>query len=625
MMPDGFGYQQRSNDRNWMLGSIAIILSAVFHFVVMYFFADWLMPQTALSGPAQHAYGVYHIPPTHIETISDPEAATADKLPGERDTPSRGPIEVSARVSELSQDAPPALVTPPPVPRNALSPDSLVREPPREVDATPWMPRQEITQIFDRRIQDDVAHIPRHEIPVVERVPQALDYVPSIELAGRTFGREPEPPTPLRPAEIFDTEIMRGTFTISAPDSGGVSAEATLARLGPQDGSDTKTTLPPPVTLTDLERPLTPTEQLAVATQQKIEELLNQVPYTSIDDQLTATLETYRDPQDPGNVYFKVAIQPRPDKQMPIIPKDIVWVQDVSGSMTDERMIFCRRALAAALETMNPLDRFSVMAFRNNIITAFQGWEPVTPESIKKATNFIGGMRSFGMTDIFGSLKTLMTLPRDPQRPMIVLIVTDGKPTAGMTESSEIIGAFSRLNNGMMSIYMYGTHRDANAYLIDMLTYCNRGSAEIVKGNRWDIPATMAKQYMGFRNPIMSDVTIRFDSTSKSEAYPLRTTNLYQDSPMEFFGVCPDSETELLFQARGLAFDKGYDSVFRLPLSEATPGKSDIKTRWARQKMFHLAGIYSRDAKSKDETLNAMRLHSQTFNVPMPYPSQIRK
>jgi len=637
MIPDGFGYHQRSNDRNWMLGSIAIILSAVFHIVVMYYFADLRLAQSTTFTQDEYEYGVYRIPPTHIEIISDPEALAADKVPGERDTPSRGPIEVSSKVSELSQDAAPALVTPPPVPRDALSPDSLVREAPRDVDATPWMPRQEITQIFDRRIQDEVAFIPRHEIPVIERVPQALDYVPSIDLAGRSFGKEPEPPTPLRPAEVFDTEIAKGTFVLTAPDSGAISSEETLARLSnaaTQPGGkttaggdgDTQSTLPPPAPLTDPDafRPLTEPEKIARETQRKIEELLNEVPYTPIDDKLTATLETYRDPQDPGNVYFRVAIQPRAGQQMPIIPKDIVWVQDVSGSMTDERMVFCRRALVAALETMNPLDRFSVMAFRNNIITAFQGWAPVTPESIKKATSFIAGMRSFGMTDIFGSLRTLLTLPRDPQRPMLVLIVTDGKPTFGMTESSEIIGAFSRLNNGMMSIYMYGTHKDANTYLIDMLTYCNRGTSEIVQGNRWDIPTSLASLYMGFRNPIMSDVSIKFDSSSQSEVYPLRTTNLYQDAPMEFFGVCPASETELLFQARGLAFDKGYDSVFKLPLFSAKAGKADIKTRWARQKMFHLASVYSRDASSKDEMLNAMRQHSQAFNIPMPYPSNVK-
>ncbi|MCL1921738.1 MAG: VWA domain-containing protein [Kiritimatiellaeota bacterium] len=632
MMPDGFGYHQRSSDRNWMLASIAILLSAVFHVVVMRYFADMKLLRDGLDSRPEREYGTDRMLPMPVEIIPFDPVQTADKVPGERDTPSRGPIEVSDKVGDLSQEAPPALVTPPPVPRDAISPDSLVREAPQEVDATPWIPRQEIKQIFDRKVQDELAAMPRHEIPVIERVPQALDVVPAIDLAGRQFGSEPEPPAPIRAAEVFDTAIARGTFSVPAPDASGVvTPEKTIELIGDPtakttgDGGTAKGYEPPVLPTPDgPTRPLTPTEQIVQQAQQGIETLKDTVEYTSIDDQLRATLETFRDPQEPGKVYFRIAVQPRPDAQMPVIPKDIVWVQDVSGSMTEERLLFCRRAMTAALETMNPQDRFAVIAFRNTILTASQGWQPVTDESIKTASSFIGGMRSFGSTDIFGSLKTLMTLPRDPQRPMVVLIVTDGKPTAGMTESSEIIGAFSRLNNGMMSIYMYGTHKDANVYLIDMLTYSNRGTSEVVKGNRWDIPTTMAGLYLGFRNPIMSDVSLHFDSASQSETYPLRVMNLYQNTPMEIFGVCPATQGEILFQARGLAFDKGYDSVFRLPLSGAAPGKADIKNRWARQKMFHLASIYSRDAQSKDETLNAMRQHSQAYNVPMPYPSNVK-
>ena len=621
-MPNGFGYHQRSNDRNWMLGSTAIVLSAVFHVALMYYFADWRLAQSNASARYEREYGTDRVPPMRVETTSlDP--MVSDKVPGERDTPSRGPIEVSDKVDALSQEAPPALVTPPPVPRDALSPNALANEAPKEVDATPWMPRQEITQILDRKVQDELAAIPRHEIPVIERVPQALnDVVPSIDLAGRKFGGEPEPPAPIREAEVFDTEILRGTFVVAEPD-GGISGGDTLTRIGPGAGGDTPP-VPVPTPPVEPDRPFTPTEELIKKIQDEIEQRRETVDYVPIDDSLAATLETYRDPQEPGKLYYRVAIQPRADKHLPIIPKDIVWVQDVSGSMTEERMTFCRRALTAALETMNPQDRFAVIAFRDNIITAFPGWEPVTPESVKKATSFISGMRSFGSTDIFGSLRTLMTLPRNPMRPMLVLIVTDGKPTAGMTESSEIIGAFSRLNNGMMSIYMYGTHKDANAYLIDMLTYGNRGASALIKGNRWDIPTSMAELYTRFRNPVMSDVVITFDSASQSEFYPARTTNLYKDSPIEIFGTCPDTSTEIAFQARGLALDKGYDSLFRLPLDQAKAGKPDIKARWALQKMFHLASLYSRDAKNKDETLRAMRQLNQTHGVPLPYPSNVR-
>jgi len=462
------------------------------------------------------------------------------------------------------------------------------------------------------------------------------------------FGGEPEPPAPVPVADVFDTAIIKGTFAVAIPPPAEtITSKATLDKIadtplpprttpGPNTNpgttgggntasAATQDSIPEPTRppTSDPSRPRDPIEVAVGEINQKIEKAREAEP-VPIDEMLATRLETYRDPQDPGKLYFRIAIQPRADRQMPIIPKDIVWVQDVSGSITEERLSFCRRALTTALETMNPQDRFSVIAFRDTILTAFQGWEPVTPESVKKATNFIGGMRSFGSTDILGSLKTLMTLPRDPQRPMIVFIVTDGKPTAGMTESSEIIAAFSRLNSGMMSIYMYGTHKDANAYLIDMLTYCNRGSSTVIKGNRWDIPTSMADAYMGFRNPVMSDVSILFDSASKSEIYPRRTTNLYKDRPIEVYGVCPATETELVFQVRGLAFDKTYDSVFRLPLASAQAGRSDVKTRWAMQKMFMLASVFSRDAETKDEMLRSMRQLNQSHGIPLPYPTNLK-
>jgi hypothetical protein len=207
---------------------------------------------------------------------------------------------------------------------------------------------------------------------------------------------------------------------------------------------------------------------------------------------------------------------------------------------------------------------------------------------------------------------------------MIAMIVSDGKPTTGITESSAIIGAFSRLNKGMVSIYSFGTHRGANAYLLDMLTYCNRGDSTIIKGNRWDIPAGMSEVYLGFRNPVLSDASIIFDATSNSEVYPRRTANLYKDHPMEVFGKCAVTESEVIFQIRGLAGDKGYDSIFRLPLTAATPGTAELKTRWASQKMFMLASLYSRDAEGRAQTLGIMQQLSNNYNIQLLYPSDIK-
>ncbi len=657
MTPYGFGQHQRSSEHHWMLACVAVLLSAIIHLILMYFFADWTLNGfSRLAEKGRDWMAGDRVPPMRVEMMrADPSRMSA-KIAGERDAPSRGPIEVSERVETLSQSASPALTAPPPIPREALAPGvpALKDAAVDQVDVTPWMPRQEIAQIFDRTVQDEVAALPRREIPMIERVPKAPDIVPSIDLAGRRFGKDPEQPKPLESAEVFDTEISKGTFKVPAPGAPGtpsqVSKDATESRFGMQPGE--KSGKPGGLGQPDgLAKPeatpltkgrqelvqkqldsankqvaasaLSEEERKAREAQAQIAALQESIDYVPIDDLLAVGLEIYRDPQEPGRVYFRVGIQPRADKNVPVIAKDIVLVQDVSASISEERLNFCRRAFTAALDSLNPEDRFNVVAFRESFENCFPAWTAVTPASKQAAAAFVAGLHSFGQTDVFGSLRSLMKLQRDPKRPMVAFLVTDGKPTFGITESAKIIGEFSSLNNGMMSVYMYGTQGSANVYLLDMLTYCNRGTAKVLSGNRWDIPASMATEYEGIRNPVMGDVSVVFDSASKSEVYPKRTTNLYKDRPLELSGVCPEGTEELVFQVRGLAADKGYDSIFRLSLTRhAKQGTPAVKARWAQQKMFHLVGAYSRDAQQ--QLFAEMLKVNKQYGVPIPYESELK-
>jgi len=650
MIPHGFGHHQRQSEHHLMLACVAVLLSAVIHVVLMYFFSDWALGGGAgLREKRREWFGSDRVPPMRVETMRADPMRIAEKIEGERDTPSRGPIEAGDRVEALSQSASPVLTVPPPIPREALAPGvpalkDAVSEP---IDTTPWMPRQEIAQIFDRTVQDNVAALPRREIPMIERVPKAPDIVPSIDLAGRRFGKDPEPPKPFDSAEVFDTEISKGTFRPPVAEVPGspakVSSGATEARFAMQPGEKSGASgagRPDGKQLTQTQQDLvqkqldsankqvadntlSEEERKAREAQAKIAALQDSIDYVPIDDLLAVGLETYRDPEEPGRVYFRIGVQPRADKSVPVIAKDIVFVQDVSASMSEERMVFCRRAMAAALQTLNTGDRFNVVAFRDNFENCFPDWVPATAENVQKATGFVEAMRAFGQTDVFGSLRSLMKLPRDPKRPMIALIVTDGKPTFGMTESAKIIGEFSKLNSGMMSIYMFGTQSKANVYLLDMLTYCNRGASSVLSGNRWDIPAAMAPVYEGIRNPVMGDITVAFDSASQSEVYPKNSANLYKDRQLELCGVCPEATEELVFQVRGLAANKGYDSIFRLSMTRhAKLGTAAVKQRWALQKMYHLVGVYSREAQQ--QVMAEMLKVNTRYGVPIPYEAELK-
>ncbi|MBP5319928.1 MAG: VWA domain-containing protein [Kiritimatiellae bacterium] len=718
-----YGFDKRfkqPNDHHWMLAFLAILLSAGLHLFFMYFFADWSLSAATAATSARikerirEALGIAdRPPPMQVETMRADPMRFAQKIKGEMDTPSRGPIEVSDHVETLRQSTPPALTAPPPIPREALTPGvpALTEALSEKVDTTPWVPRQEIEQIYDKTIQDEVATLPRREIPLIERVTKAPDVVPSIDLAGRQFGKDPEPPSPAESAEIFDSQLAVGVMKVPLPEvkaekpndssatatldtpnkfavkpnekSGKVSTQDKNTRTQPDkngslaangkggengDTADTPNVKGPAnqtgtakgggnaETNSDGQKPdgkannrnpdatratgssqetvssspdalpqISPAEAKAKQAQEEIERLQESVDFLPIDNLLSAGLETFTDSREPDKTYFKISLHPRSDKPIPVIPKDIVFVQDVSGSMTKEGMVHCRRAITAALRTLNTGDRFDVVAFRDSFAYCFPTWVAATPDNIRKAEEFIKTMDAHGRTDVFGSLSALINLPRDPRRPMVAFVVTDGEPTAGLIESASIIGDFSKLNNGMMSIYMFGTRSKANAYLLDMLTYCNRGNSSILKSNSpWNIPSAMASAYESIRNPIMGDMTVVFDSASQSEVYPKHTPNLYKDRTLELYGVCPKTTQDVVFQIRGLAADKGYDSVFRLNFSkQAKAGTKDVRTLWARQRMYHLVGEYSRYGDPK--TLAEMQELNKKFNIPIPYRNELKK
>jgi hypothetical protein len=179
MIPDGFGYRQQQNDSHVLLAAGAMILSILLHVVALYYCSSWSVVNRVnrvRDLPADE-----RVPPMRVGVLTSDPITVTDEVKGERQKPAETPVDINSKVDALSQETNPALTTPQPIPREALSPDTIAtRMQPQALDATPWMPRQEIAQIFDRKVQDEVATLPRLEIPLVERIQKAPDIVPSI-------------------------------------------------------------------------------------------------------------------------------------------------------------------------------------------------------------------------------------------------------------------------------------------------------------------------------------------------------------------------------------------------------------------------------------------------------------
>jgi len=281
-----------------------------------------------------------------------------------------------------------------------------------------------------------------------------------------------------------------------------------------------------------------------------------------------ATVKQVKD----GYTYFKVTVYPKPD--LPIVAKDIVVLIDTSPSVGRDRLASVKDAIKRLLVNgTNTGDRFNIVAFSDKFQYAFNSWQECNTASFEHAERWIDNRVLHGWTDVFGVIKSVLTLPRDPKRPLIALVVTDGDANAGVSETAQILSKFSALNDGLISVYMYGVKSSANKELIDVLTRGNRGESMIYRegffkdrafaGDDIDIFANR------FKMPVVTDLRVVFASDSPAEAYPSLLRNLYRGNSVDIVGRVKGTPDSVAFSLKGLAGDQAYESFVRIPLDGA--------------------------------------------------------
>jgi Mg-chelatase subunit ChlD len=288
-----------------------------------------------------------------------------------------------------------------------------------------------------------------------------------------------------------------------------------------------------------------------------------------------------------GWVYFKAMIAARSDMQ--VVPKDFVILIDASGSIGPVRMESIRKAAKNILRSAaNSGDRFNLVAFRNRYTYAFRRWQECTRSSFDAADKWLDDVASFGRTDVFSTIRSVLTLPRTPSRPLIALVVTDGEANVGVKHTAEILSKFTKLNDGLVSVYMYGVTSSGNRELIDLLTRGNRGESFVFGGRmKWRAGSGIESLAGRFRDPVLSDIRVIFSASTKAQAYPRLLKNLYKNEVIELVGRVPQGTEDISFSLRGLSGNVPYEGFFKMPLNIA-PEDNTIIDLWHKEREIDL-------------------------------------
>ena len=558
--------------------------------------------------------------PAPREDASD--AAKIDRLDSSSDSPAAAPLESEAGSEMLK-----------PLEVRPTASDDV------------WLPRQDIAEIVSPVADDSSAAIPRVVVPKVDRIEFAEDVVPAADLLA-VGSREADSVKPLPPPPGFgDGPSSTGNGTGGSEDRFGfapavpppiaptVSAPELpppeVAKLPAEEPSEAaaealaksqEAELPPATEI------LGSVDAMVVASEKKaVEKLKDELPAKPLAPEVKTGLTWWDDPQDPGKRYFRVTIEPGGGSGLPVIKKDVLFLVDASGSVLNSFRPTCD-GISRMMRKLNEGDRFNIVFFRNRFSPVFSGWRSATDTSFQLADIALKREKAHGTTDVFASLTSVLRMPRDPARPIIAVVASDGKPEGegiGVTRSADIISRFSELNGGMASVYFYGISSSANAYLIDMIAARNRGDSLVQKGLFASIADGLVRFNAKFASPVVSDLSVIFAASSKAETYPQLVPNLCLGQRVEISGMCPSGTEEVLFSVKGLAGDAAYEGVFRMKFAPEGLGTAQLKNIWAGRKMHEMVSRYT---VAPDPGLMAdMRAFSVRYGVEIPYLSALKE
>ena len=218
---------------------------------------------------------------------------------------------------------------------------------------------------------------------------------------------------------------------------------------------------------------------------------------------------SYR-PDGEKDGYFLLLATPKiksDDEKLPA--KTVVFVVDRSGSMSGKKIEQARGALDFVLGNLRKGDLFNIIAYDSSVESFRPELQRFNDETRKEAQGFIEGIYAGGSTNIDEALQTALEQLEDTKRPSYVVFLTDGLPTAGITDEAKIVSRAKDVNKVRARIFSFGVGYDVNSRLLDRLVRENFGQSEYVRPEE-DIEDRVSRLYRRIESPVLTNVELEF-------------------------------------------------------------------------------------------------------------------
>lgn len=323
--------------------------------------------------------------------------------------------------------------------------------------------------------------------------------------------------------------------------------------------------------------------------------------------------------------YFLLRISPRieiADDQ--VLSKDIAFVIDTSGSMSNGKLDQVKRALKFCVNSLSPGDRFNIYGFSTEVHPFRDGLVSAESDIKAAAVAFTEKMRPLGGTNINQALlAALEARSASAGRPYMIVFMTDGEATVDVTNPEQILRNIKEKNPagpGQVRFHVLGVGTQVNTHLLDKLAEATRGTRDYAT-EKEDLELKLSAFVTRLANPVLADIKLDITALHASDVYPKELPDVFRGTDLVVLGRY-DATGHRAIHLRGLLRESKKRLTYEGEFPKSTGANEFLPRLWANRKVAYLLDQIRLHGRNRELVNEVVRL-AKRHGIVTPYTSSL--
>ncbi len=209
-----------------------------------------------------------------------------------------------------------------------------------------------------------------------------------------------------------------------------------------------------------------------------------------------------------------------------IMPREMTFVVDTSGSMQGVSMEQAKQALIRALNGLRPGDKFNIIEFNSITNALFTDSAFSTAANIKKAQRFVQQLQANGGTEMRPALELALSSPPSEVYLRQIVFITDGN-----VGNEDALFSLIEAQLGASRLFTVGIGSAPNSWFMHKAAEAGRGTFTIISALH-EVAEKMDRLFRKLEHPQVTNIDVQWPDGTVIDSYPSIVPDLYLGEPV---------------------------------------------------------------------------------------------